>query len=170
MSADLHIHVVDPIELEKDVRQSFRSNYSSTRGDGWVNIELRIKYDGVWYSQNELLDKFDDIEKEKVQSRREIVLKYDEKKVQATDNVWIGEVSWLKAGLLGDSDTFIPGPVQQIQDLISNKLPVITEEFIESVVKALKSENTTSYHISKPKPVIAFLKKHIGKKVYTISW
>lgn len=170
MAADLHIHVVDPIELEEDVRQSFRSNYSSNRGKKWVNIESQIKYDGKWYTQNELFDKFDDIEKEKVQDRREVVLKYDEQKVQGTDNVWIGEVSWLKAGLMGDSETFIPGPVQKVQDLIQDKLPTITEEFIEQVVEALKSQNTTSYDISKPKPVVEFLKKHLGKKVYTISW
>lgn len=170
MAADLHIHVVDPVELEEDVRQSFRSNYSSSRGDDWVNIESQIKYDGKWYTQNELFEKFDDINKEKVQDRREVILKYDEKKVQATDNVWIGEVSWLKAGMLGDNETFIPGPVQKVQDLIQDKLPTITEEFIEQIVEALKSSNTTSYDISKPKPVVEFLKKHLGKKVYTISW
>lgn len=170
MAADLRIHVVDPVELEEDVRQSFRSNYSSSRGDDWVNIESQIKYDGKWYTQNELFEKFDDINKEKVQDRREVILKYDEKKVQATDNVWIGEVSWLKAGMLGDNETFIPGPVQKVQDLIQDKLPTITEEFIEQIVEALKSSNTTSYDISKPKPVVEFLKKHLGKKVYTISW
>ena len=98
------------------------------------------------------------------------ILIYDERKVDSTPNVWIGEVSWLKAGLLNDSETFIPSTVQAVYDVIANKLPVITDEFIEKIIKTFGLPNKTSYKLANSKDVKKFLEKHKGKKAYTISW
>ena len=98
------------------------------------------------------------------------VLVYDEKKVDSTPNVWIGEVSWLKAGLLNDSKTFVPSTVQAVYDAIAQNLPVITDKFIEEIIKTFNLPNKTTYKLADPKKVEKFLKKHKGKKAYTISW
>ena len=52
---------------------------------------------------------------------REVALHYDEKVVDATPSVWVGEVSWLKAAVSGDNNTYIPDIVGEIRKLIGNK-------------------------------------------------
>lgn len=91
-------------------------------------------------------------------------------RVTSTPSIWIGEVSWLKAALFDDPETFVPGPVAQIADLIREDLPVLTEELKEKILSALKTENKTGYSISEEAPVKEFLEKQIGKKLFTISW
>lgn len=87
-----------------------------------------------------------------------------------TPSIWIGEVSWLKAGLFEDEDAYIPTPVGDVVEIIGEELPIIDEEFIVKIDAALKLENITGYKVTEPEPVIAFLRKHIGKQVFTVSW
>ena len=101
-------------------------------------------------------------------------------KVGNTPNIWIGEVSWLKAGLMEDSDTFIPNTVGDISELVGEDLPVIDDNFIKKVVVAFEQSNNTKkedgvwsgagYSLANPKEVKTFLKTHKGKKVFQISW
>jgi hypothetical protein len=102
-------------------------------------------------------------------------------KVGNTPNIWIGEVSWLKAALYEDgADTFIPNTVGDIADLVGEDLPIIDDEFIAKVVAAFKQPNNTAkevgpwsgkgYSLAKAEEVKAFLELHKGKKVFQISW
>ena len=87
-----------------------------------------------------------------------------------TPRVWVGEVSWLKAALFEDPDTFIPDPVLKVSEVVGEDFPVITDDLIERVEDALEVDNRTSYSVSKPEPVVKFLQGHKGKRCFTISW
>jgi hypothetical protein len=101
-------------------------------------------------------------------------------RIDNTPNIWIGEVSWLKAGLMEDADTFIPNTVGDIAELVGEELPTIDDEFIEKVVKAFDQPNNTAkedgvwngkgYSLADPNEVKDFLEQHRGKKVFQISW
>jgi hypothetical protein len=91
-------------------------------------------------------------------------------KIGSTPEVWVGEVSWLKADLFDDADAFIPTPVQLVSELIGEDLPIIDDELINNIETALKLENKTSYRVAKPEDVVKFLRKHKGKRAFTVSW
>lgn len=91
-------------------------------------------------------------------------------RVQESPNVWVGEVSWLKAALSGDTETFIPEPVAQVHEIIGEDLPELTPDLRFRILKALNAGNTTSYSIESDQKVIEFLDKHIGKRLFTVSW
>lgn len=90
--------------------------------------------------------------------------------IEKTPNMWVGSVSWLKAALTDDIETYVPDPVMIVNDLIGEDLPEITDALIESVVVALQTPNTTDYTICTADEVLAFLQKHKGKRIFTISW
>lgn len=90
--------------------------------------------------------------------------------VANTPSVWVGEVSWLKAALTDDPDTFIPGPVVVIQDIIGEDLPIIDDALINQICAAFKQENTTGYDVSEGNGVRDFLEKYRGERVFTVSW
>lgn len=87
-----------------------------------------------------------------------------------TPNVWVGEVSWLKAALLDDADKYVPAAVEAIAELIGDDFPVIDDEMISAVHAAFEAENGTSYSVSEGNDVIDFLNEHKGKKAFTVSW
>ena len=88
-----------------------------------------------------------------------------------TPNVWIGEVSWLKAGLFEDGEqAYIPDTVREISRLIGEDLPVLDDELIKKIGDAFDLPNQTGYSLSEGEEVLAFLEQHKGKKAYTISW
>jgi hypothetical protein len=91
-------------------------------------------------------------------------------KIGESPNVWIGEVSWLKAALFNDSNEWIPSTVQTIRDLVGNDFPVIDEDFINKVSEAFDKQNITSYSLAEKQEVKDFLKEHLGKKAFTVSW
>ena len=90
--------------------------------------------------------------------------------IYKTPDVWIGEVSWLKASLFDDPDRFIPGPVQAVYEVVGEDFREIDDEMIKEIEEALSLENTTSYRLASKESVIKFLKEHYGKKTFTISW
>lgn len=89
--------------------------------------------------------------------------------IENTPNIWIGEVSWLKAAIFEDADTFIPDTIDRIYEICSVE-PVIDDALIESIRKALELPNATQYSISKSNDIIDFLSKYKGYKCFTISW
>lgn len=91
-------------------------------------------------------------------------------KIMETPNIWVGSVSWLKAMILGDSEKYIPEPVNAIHELVGEDLPVIDDAFIDKADKAMKGENKTCYALGGAEDVLAFLREHKGKQVFTISW
>lgn len=90
--------------------------------------------------------------------------------VSKSPNIHVGEVSWLKAALLGENDRYVPDPIQAVSDIITDDLPVIDDELIERVRAALSLENKTGYGVSPPDRVVAFLQEHKGKRAFTVSW
>jgi hypothetical protein len=91
--------------------------------------------------------------------------------VANTPNIWIGEVSWLKAMLLQDGETtYVPAPVQTIAGLIDEELPTLDDKLIADILAALDLPNTTQYKLAKREAVAKFLLQHKGKRVFTVSW
>lgn len=101
-------------------------------------------------------------------------------KISDTPNVWVGEVSWLKAALFADSDSFVPDAIGAISELVGEDLPVIDDKLIDGIKQALGLPNNTArqdgvmagagYAISDENGVIAFLEQHRGERVFTVSW
>lgn len=92
------------------------------------------------------------------------------KRIAATPSVWIGEVSWLKAVVSLDADTYVPDPVRVIDELIGEKLPTLTAELRDQIVAALGIPNRTDYRISDAVPVRDFLNLYMGNRLFTVSW
>lgn len=86
-------------------------------------------------------------------------------------DVWIGEVSWLKAGLTGD-DSFVPEPVQAVHDLIGENLPVLDDDLKEKILRALGAQNRRAphYDTTKDEGIVGWLDAHIGERLFTVSW
>lgn len=91
-------------------------------------------------------------------------------RVMEMPNVWIGEVSWLKAAVFQDSKTFVPGPVQAVQEAIGEGLPRLDPTLEKKILDALTVANATDYRISELAPVQEFLAKHRNKRLFTVSW
>lgn len=147
MAADLHIHAADESITEAHMAAMF----SNLMGSKWFNPK----------SIGELEGRTEEEKRRGLQLHQETV---------ACPSIWIGEVSWLKAGLLDDPDTFVPAPVQAIADLIGEELPVIDDELISKIMAALDLPNATDYLLANPAEVRTFLEEHRGKRAFTISW
>ena len=87
-----------------------------------------------------------------------------------TPQIWVGEVSWLKAALFEDQDSFVPPPVQAVADIIGEDFPMIDDELITKIEAALGLDNATGYSVCEHSGVIDFLKEHKGEKAFCISW
>lgn len=141
MAADLHIHVVEGI-TEEDVK-IFQSNVLGSRWFEYVPYE---EYNKNWERLYE--------------------------SVGHTPNIWVGSVSWLKAALFDDSVNYIPDAVGKVSEIIGDDFPVIDDNFISDIQAALDLESHANpyYTTSQDGSVIDFLKRHKGKKVFTVSW
>jgi hypothetical protein len=91
-------------------------------------------------------------------------------KIGDTPNVWVGEVSWLKAALFEDAAEFVPSAVEAIHGFIGEDLPVIDDELIDKVASAFALANTTQYKLENDEKVIEFLRQHKGERAFTVSW
>ncbi|MBA7694851.1 hypothetical protein ES703_103466 [subsurface metagenome] len=142
MSADLSIHILDKGATEQDYKDLSRNTLGSKYFGGFGCIPLP---EG---RQDEVYDHF-----------------------SKSSQIWVGEVSWLKAGLTGDKKTYVPDIVHEIHGIIGEDFPVINEDLIEKVEAAYdKCVNKTSYEVEKKKKITDFLKEHKGEKACTISW
>ena len=141
MAADLHIHIKTDSVTEKDLEIFFSHNLGSKH----CHFPAFKRYEGK--------------DKEKAM-----------KVVAKSPNIWIGEVSWLKAGLLNAEKEFVPSTVQRINELIGEDLPILDKQLIEKIFDAFLLNNKTRYSLASPRKVVAFLQKYIGKSVFTVSW
>lgn len=150
MAADLHIHVFAEGELTEE---NFRAYFSNTLGSKWFNPLSCGMANAVEHLRRPVGD---------------------------APSVWVGEVSWLKAALLGDDESYIPEAVEAVNSIIGEDLPVVDDEMIEKIRAALCLSNRTTrpggvhggagYGVSEPRDVCAFLEQHRGKRAFTISW
>lgn len=89
--------------------------------------------------------------------------------VAESPNIWIGEVSWIKAALFEDKKTFIPDTVGEISMIVGNGI-VLTEDVLGQIKAAFNVDNNTSYEIADKQTVLDFLKNHLGKQIFQVSW
>lgn len=162
MAADLHIHVVEGI-TEDDLADFF----TNTLGSKYFNLERGRR---VQEREREL-------EKQYRRPDGRIGDKWDEYwnqtvsgKINNTPNIWVGEVSWLKAALFEDEETFIPAPVEVIHEAIGGDLPVLDEELKAKILGAFGEKNSTGYSVSGADEIEEFLNQHMGKRLFTVSW
>ena len=190
MSADLHIHVCLTGEEE---RQALLWQKKTVWCSEIGNAYTEYFHNGEWIHEevfmslsDEEQDKFYDAwDKHKAAHPTETIrsnsfmrdiplVGLDEKIIQRTKNIWIGEVSWLKASLFGDDgEKYIPTTVMEISSAVHEEnfgLKVIDDELIKLVSEAFDKPNTTNYRLANKKEVIRFFKKHKGKKCFQISW
>jgi hypothetical protein len=192
MSADLHIHVC---LTEEEERHALLWQKKTVWCSEIGNAYTEYFHNGEWIHEevfmslsNEEQDKFYDLckrhlsmlEKEGMSIPksnpyvRDIPLNgMDEKIIENTKNIWIGEVSWLKAGLFEDGEKYIPTTVMEVSSVVHAEnfgLKVIDDELIEAVSKAFDKENITGYRIAEKEKVIKFFTEYKGKKCFQISW
>lgn len=90
--------------------------------------------------------------------------------VAETPQIWIGEVSWLKAALTGDGEDYVPDPVGKIYELIGEELPVLDSTLKGKILDALQLDNKTGYGIADPDAVAKWLDDNMGRQLFTVSW
>lgn len=162
MAADLHIHVV-PVAPVNGVM--FRWNKQTKEHEeipvrGVINEKvIRAFFSNTLGSKWRSDGKEDENERDRAYAL-----------INQTPNIWVGEVSWLKAALFEDEKTFIPSPVQIVSDVIGEDLPVIDDALISKIEEGLKTANTTNYETSSDAKIIDFLKQHKGLRCFTVSW
>lgn len=162
MAADLHIHVMPNEPVTGTARQWVNHEYVETPVTGVVDEKVLDAFfsntiGSRWFKG--FNGRIDENERE-----RAVAL------ISETPNVWVGEVSWLKAALFEDDETYIPNVVQAVSDIIDENLPVIDDELISKIEQVFTNGNKTSYEISSPTEVIEFLKKYKGLRCFTVSW
>lgn len=81
-----------------------------------------------------------------------------------------GEVSWLKAALFDDVETFIPEPVSRVRDCIGEGFVLLTEEKLAAILADFHEKNATQYGIARGKEGQDFLLPYLGSEIFTISW
>lgn len=204
MSADLYIHIRTEKQTEEDFKCFFHNSLGS-KYFSWDKNPCEEQRDKIldtfssfaldeWHKiyPNESVPKFS-MDDPKYKKWQEIWQKhlgefYKEnghscehyEKISQTENVWVGEVSWLKAALFEDSDTFVPDPIEKIVELIGENFPVIDDKFIEEIKKAMELPNNTAkkdgvwggkgYSLAGAEKILEFLNKWKGYSCFTISW
>jgi hypothetical protein len=144
MAADLHIHIWTEEITEDDLNKFFGNSLGHKRAGSLLKV----------LSQRS-------------PTLAEIDARYN--KISNTPDIWIGQVSWLKAMVFEDS-SFIPDPIQTIHDLYVDE-PLIDDKLIASTLDALNESNRTGYDVTdKIDEVREFLLMYKGKRAFTVSW
>lgn len=166
MAADMKIHVMDAPGKEVS-RETLRVFFNGTLGSklgGWP----KITDDMTEEEAGSLIEAFF-AESPTHEEWGEAYLR-----VAETPGVWVGEVSWLKAALTGDVETYIPDPVSDVREAIGEDLPIIDQDLIERVMQALKGSNETGYDVANEtygvRQIREFLETHRGLRAFTVSW
>lgn len=180
MAADLHIHVFAEGDMTDE---DFKCFFGNTLGSKWFRRPVCMECMRELTLEDMPKIRENDFDKPQCPgcgaidqfgfNRSPCDSKFDcehWRKISDSPNIWVGSVSWLKAALTG-SDEFVPDPVGAVAERIGEDLPVIDETLIEDIETALARENTTSYETEdEESDVVAFLRKHMGKRAFTVSW
>jgi hypothetical protein len=154
MAADLHIHAMGGRWSKNAVNEEdLRCFFGHTFGHKWFN------WSGLGRC---LIDPVPDFDCPHW------------RRVMKTESKWVGEVSWLKAGVTGDSDAFIPEPVQAVQSLIDDGVTVLDRETRDNLLRALaaprRNEASRHYDVTVDEDWPGWLDAHKGQKLFTVSW
>jgi len=90
-------------------------------------------------------------------------------KVDCTPSVFVGEVSWIKAVFSADPEKDAPTPFREIVNIIGDKLPVIEIGLVVKIQQALIGNAEKGYQIGWAPEILQFLRKHKGKRCFTIT-
>lgn len=200
MGADLHIHIRTPNITEQDLRCFFSHTIGHPLGTKLEDMFLKtydcqeeIDRQGAFSDYIDILHREfpetagkvlmrPEVSDAAIKRWAELLKEYYAKwgyncshrdRVGETPSIWVGEVSWLKAGLFEDSDKYVPGPIMAVSKLIdedNNGLATIDEEFLKKLEDAIAQPNSTNYSIENSKPILDFLRQYMGSQVFTISW
>ncbi len=91
-------------------------------------------------------------------------------KIADTPQVWVGEVSWLKAALFEDPERYVPLPVATIAEIIGEELPMCDDALINRIAEAMALPNGTGYQLANATEVLTWLEEHKGHRLFTVSW
>lgn len=146
MSADLHIHAAGDTVTTEDMR-CFSCDTLGSKYFAMFGGNRCTSGDDPWYDCRH------------------------RKAVTGSDSVWAGEVSWLKA-MLSEDDSFIPEPVQAVQDAIGEDLPILDAALREKILRALTipNERAARYDTTKDEGIVRWLDEHMGQRLFTVSW
>lgn len=159
MSADLHIHIAGEGIGEREMSVFF----ANAIGSKYCPLTNLSDNDDENQLQFERMRSLDDV-------RRRDEYREISTLIMNSPSIWIGRVSWLKAGLTEDLETWVPETVERISALIGEDLPVLDTGLISRIMEAFSLPNKTRYSLAKPEEVRAFLEQHIGQRVFTVSW
>lgn len=87
---------------------------------------------------------------------------YDE--LSKHDWFWVGQVSYMKAEIMGDPDRYIPGQVAGVHELTTG-LPRITPTLITALMVAMSVPNRSIYGrrgVVRPRKLKQWLMAHLG--------
>lgn len=167
MSADLHIITFDPDTIPVDA------------------IRTYFNFDALAFSDDDVDGLMEALkEQDKVQE----AIYGDEQKF--LDDVWVGQVSWGKAGLLGDVDRYVPRSVRNLFAFYENRgwVVQITEQNIPAIMAALNVKSYSIYEtgrgergerpkgfaryrgVAQARTVKKFLTRNIGRHTFIDSW
>jgi hypothetical protein len=144
MAADLSIHALVAPCTESDLARFFKNTMGSKWFDPWSGGTSAYGLDDGSY-----------------------------RVVADTPQVWVGEVSWLKA-MLSDpwDDSYVPEAVEGIHDLIGESLPVLDEVMRERILTLLRQPQVRArpYSVAEPEDIAPWLDEHMGCRLFTVSW
>lgn len=87
-----------------------------------------------------------------------------------TPNILVGQVSFLKAMIFEDTETFVPSTIGEISEIIGEDFHVIDDGLIGKIEESFNLANNTGYSLNEKGDVIHFLNQRKGEKVFTINW
>ena len=92
-----------------------------------------------------------------------------------TDGFRVGDVSWLKANILGDADRYIPTAIDRMADLVGEDLPILTPDLKEKLLVAYSMPDAKSiYKLNVGLAYLAtfdyWLDQHMGERLFHVSW
>ena len=141
MSADMYINIMNE-ECTEEILEGF---FSNTLGSKYFNPKTIAEQGTAWDDAYDI--------------------------VARTPQIYVGEVSWLKAIVTGDSDTFVPNYIEDTQKICNDDFPVIDDALIEKMSIAYLGPNHSVYSTGSGfDDVFVFLEEHRGKRCFTVSW
>ena len=168
MSADLHIILIDPQLIDVELVKKYATFEIPDDAEGNQFLELQEKY-----------QEFIPILYGNVQDLESYVYPFKE-------DVWVGQVSWLKASLSGEYDRYIPSLVAHVHQtyFANGGAVVLTDEFIDSLLAgyeqphdALSIYEDSSIHaeehetgVTRKETLEKFLRSHLGEWSFADSW
>jgi hypothetical protein len=152
MAADLYIHAT--LATRRYTARRLRVAWANSFGGRWDRNILR--------NHNAFLKSLKWPRQDAEDAARHWVFK-------SCDMIWIGEVSWLKADITGDLDTYIPQPVRAVSDAIGERIPTLCPVLADRIMGAVNLPNVTSYRLVDSDDVRAWLDGHMGWHLFTVS-